>query len=304
MFSGIPMLIRNAPTAKTSSRQASPRPVSLVSSNQTVSKIKMESGKTEVNLISKLPPTRRSLEIQFINKKKKLDELRKQLMDKQTPVMDIYQSLIQIKKKLEENGKLVPLDPIKFVVCDSTKMLKLKPEKSENPDVAASGESPRIPIKDSVENVKQYLKEMPSGFINICKTLIGKRIELMELLEKSTDPQAMHQLESHRMESRMLDQSISEVMQEQDRLVDDFVSQCVMLSELDQQTELALENDSLKTKAKAQDKTLVEICEDLQQTQAKYRDQESTITLLNAKIRVSHSAFCFKIIDMPHLLYF
>lgn len=58
---------------------------------------------------------RHTLEIQFINKKKRLNLLKKDLIEKQKPVLDLYQNLLQIKKRLEELGKVVQLEEVKLL---------------------------------------------------------------------------------------------------------------------------------------------------------------------------------------------
>lgn len=41
--------------------------------------------------------------------------MKKDLIEKQKPVLDLYQNLLQIKKRLEELGKVVQLEEVKLL---------------------------------------------------------------------------------------------------------------------------------------------------------------------------------------------
>lgn len=60
--------------------------------------------------------SRRNMEAQYNFKKKKLTTLKKELCEKQKPIMDLYKSLVDIKRKyFEIEGVDLPLDDIKLV---------------------------------------------------------------------------------------------------------------------------------------------------------------------------------------------
>lgn len=44
--------------------------------------------------------------------------MKKELVDKQRPILDMYQNLSQIKKRLEELGKHVKLEEVKLIPFD------------------------------------------------------------------------------------------------------------------------------------------------------------------------------------------
>lgn len=79
-----------------------------------------------------------TLEIQFINKKKRLTQLKKELMEKQKPVLDLYQNLVQIKKRLEELGKVVQLEEVKLLPVEEEKEKQKKEPETEG---GGAGES-------------------------------------------------------------------------------------------------------------------------------------------------------------------
>ncbi|XP_048519816.1 uncharacterized protein LOC125503462, partial [Dendroctonus ponderosae] len=56
-----------------------------------------------------------TLEIQFINKNKRFAQMRRDLLEKQKPIMDLYHNLTQLKSRLEELGRSVKLEDVKLV---------------------------------------------------------------------------------------------------------------------------------------------------------------------------------------------
>lgn len=59
--------------------------------------------------------SKHTLEIQFLNKNKRYVQMKRELLEKQKPLVDLYQNLNQIKKRLEELGKIVKLEEVRIV---------------------------------------------------------------------------------------------------------------------------------------------------------------------------------------------
>ncbi|KAJ8910164.1 hypothetical protein NQ315_005767 [Exocentrus adspersus] len=118
-----------------------------------------------------------TLEIQFINKKKRLSQLKKDLLEKQKPVLDLYQNLVQIKRRLEELGKAVQLDEIKLLPYND------KPGKEPEQTEGGAGEtiSPEVVI-----SMQTSIEEIPKTLMDICKNLLARRAVIVELLESVT----------------------------------------------------------------------------------------------------------------------
>ncbi|CAH1160222.1 unnamed protein product, partial [Phaedon cochleariae] len=112
-----------------------------------------------------------TLEIQFLNKKKRLGLLKEDLAEKQKPVLDLYQNLVQIKKKLEELGKVVFLEEVKLMPFN---------EAQEMSAVGAAGESI---TPEMVVGMQTSIEEIPNTLMDICKNLLGRRNVIVELLE-------------------------------------------------------------------------------------------------------------------------
>ncbi|CAG9827323.1 unnamed protein product [Diabrotica balteata] len=114
-----------------------------------------------------------TLEIQFLNKKKRLSLLHKDLIEKQKPVLDLYQSLVHIKKKLEEFGKNVCLDEIKLIPYSGI-------QETQKDIEAGAGES--VPA-EVVFGMQTSIENIPKTLTEICKNLLDRRNNIIELLD-------------------------------------------------------------------------------------------------------------------------
>ncbi|XP_045479629.1 myosin-10-like isoform X3 [Harmonia axyridis] len=111
-----------------------------------------------------------TLEMQFLNKHKKLIQYKKELSEKQRPVMDLYQNLLEIKKQLAEFGKSVELEEIKFVSMEEPK------KHSDHP----CGD---VLNQEIVQNMKTSIEDIPKQLMGVCQNLVGRRAAIVELLE-------------------------------------------------------------------------------------------------------------------------
>lgn len=232
-----------------------------------------------------------------------MESLKKELSEKQKPVFELYQNLLSMKKKLEESGKPVTLENIKFIDCEGSSTCIKVARKSDFP----AGE---LNIK-CIKSMQDALKEIPNSLTEVCKNLLNKRGALLEVLEKITDPHTnreffVNQLEIHKRESRILERSVHEVMQMQEKQVGDFVKTWQNVLQKGMPEALA-ENVELKKKLEEQGKMLREVTIDLQKAQNMMREDNSSnetlaeahaqIENLQQKVKVSESV-CALIFDL------
>lgn len=84
--------------------------------------------------------------------------------------MDLYQNLIQIKKRLEELGKVVYLEEVKVM--------------SYNEDLSAeSGDRKDSISPELLNNMQKSIEDIPKTLVTICKNLVGRRNVIVDLLE-------------------------------------------------------------------------------------------------------------------------
>ncbi|KAH1014701.1 hypothetical protein HUJ05_012543 [Dendroctonus ponderosae] len=147
-----------------------------------------------------------TLEIQFLNRNKRYLELKKELLEKQKPVVDMYRNLIQIKKRLDELGKFVKLEDFKLVAVSNYK----------KPLIQGSGE--QIPA-EVVNRMKSSLDEIPANLQDVCQNLLSRRNLIVELLENVTlgkveIPEVADQIEPLKNEGLQLQHSLDAIIAE------------------------------------------------------------------------------------------
>ncbi|XP_076274411.1 uncharacterized protein LOC143205180 isoform X2 [Rhynchophorus ferrugineus] len=158
-----------------------------------------------------------TLEIQFINKSKRYIQMKKELIEKQKPVLDLYQNLVQIKKRLEELGKHVKLDDLKLLPLEDFR------KQSEG-----HGGGEQISM-DIVVGMKKSIEEIPKTLMDICRNLLSRRALIVELLESVTRSEVdvgevSDKIESLKNEGQQLQHSLDGIIAEHQDKIDQLVS--------------------------------------------------------------------------------
>lgn len=149
--------------------------------------------------------TKQSLEIQFKTKKKRLDMLKKELIGKQKPVLDLYQTLMELRKKLEQTGTHnIHLDELKFIDCDYKE------------DTSGGGEQKLN--SEAVDALKGLIEKLVSPVVDYCKNVIAKRADILDTLKSNPDA-IKTKMDTLKVESEEIEQNLEEICSEQERNV-------------------------------------------------------------------------------------
>nr|CAH7757578.1 unnamed protein product [Callosobruchus chinensis] len=162
--------------------------------------------------------SKHTLEVQFINKKKRLTQLKKDLLEKQKPVLDLYQNLLQLKKKLEELGKSVQLEEVKLMNYDG--------DAPKHPKTAGGGESIS---PEMIVGMQTSIEEIPRTLMDICKNLLGRRNVIVELLESITKSEVdvsslTEQIDTLKQEGQQLQSHLDVVLSEHHNKIQEIVA--------------------------------------------------------------------------------
>lgn len=160
-----------------------------------------------------------TLEIQFINKKKRLSQLKKDLVEKQKPVLDLYQNLLQIKKRLEELGKVVQLEEVKLLPYNEDE------DKIQEVTTGGGGEtiSPEV-----VMSMQTSIEEIPKTLMDICKNLLGRRAVIVDLLDSVTKSEVdvgdlSDKIETLKTEGTQLQNNLDAIINEHEKKIRELV---------------------------------------------------------------------------------
>lgn len=135
-----------------------------------MSRASIRSKNTPSRLTNSGVANKHTLEVQFINKKKRLVQMSKEMADKQKPIIDLYQNLVLIKSKLEQLGRHVELEEIKVI-----------PFKGEE-KICEEGAGETV-TPDTVAGMKTSIEEIPKTLMEICQNLLSRRAVIVDLLE-------------------------------------------------------------------------------------------------------------------------
>ncbi|CAH1962431.1 unnamed protein product [Acanthoscelides obtectus] len=213
--------------------------------------------------------SKHTLEVQFINKKKRLAQLKKDLLEKQKPVLDLYQNLVQIKKKLEELGKHVQLEQVKLMNYDG--------DAPKHPESDGGGESisPEVII-----GMQTSIEEIPRTLMEICKNLLGRRNVIVELLESVTKSEVdvgslTEQIETLKQEGQQLQSHLDVVLSEHHSKIKEIVANWqTLLNDKDHVITNAKVGD-LEEKLKSQENLTEEARHQIAELQKKLDDKRN-----------------------------
>lgn len=212
--------------------------------------------------------------------------MKKELCEKQKPVLDMYESLITIKKGLEDGGKNVVLGTIKLIEFN---------EKGKKDRLAGAGEiAKKWSVEPNVLNeMKLTMKQIPMSLMDVCKNIMDKRATIITLLESEqlNDKESiLKQVDVLKKESCLIQKQVEDTFALQEKHVAQLLDNWQkMLNSPDTE-------EQLRKELAKQEKTLVDITGDLQkaQTQLKESDDhkelaraEEEIIMLQEKIFVS-----------------
>lgn len=128
--------------------------------------------------------------------------LKKELISKQQPVLDLYQALVDLKRKLENTGTHIHLDELKFIDCeykgDTNAEAKLN--------------------SDALQAFKTLVDKLVAPVVDYCKNVIVKRADILDALQ--TNPDAIKtRIGSLKIESDELEKNLEHLCGEQERNV-------------------------------------------------------------------------------------
>nr|CAI5844156.1 unnamed protein product [Callosobruchus analis] len=213
--------------------------------------------------------SKHTLEVQFINKKKRLAQLKKDLLEKQKPVLDLYQNLVQIKKKLEELGKNVQLEEVKLMNYDG--------DAPKRPETDGGGESisPEIII-----GMQTSIEEIPRTLMDICKNLLGRRNVIVELLESITKSEVdvsslTEQIDTLKQEGQQLQSHLDVVLSEHHNKIKEIVTNWQTLLNDKNHVITNAKVGDLEEKLKSQEKLTEEARHQIAELQKKLDDKRN-----------------------------
>lgn len=152
---------------------------------------------------------KQSLEIQFKTKKKRLDMLKKELIVKQQPVLELYQALVELKKKLEQTGAQIHLDEMKFIDC-------------EHSDPPSTGEQTKI-SSQVIESLRSLIEKLVTPVLDYCKNVMVQREDILQSLE--TNPEIIQsRINSLKLESEDMTKNFDAIRCEQERNITQMVN--------------------------------------------------------------------------------
>lgn len=130
--------------------------------------------------------------------------LKKELVGKQKPVLELYQALVELKRKLEQAGTHTHLEELKFIDCE------YKGEADPN----ASGEVKIDP--QALAALRTLVEKLVSPILNYCKDVIVKRADILQTLE--TNPEiAKARIPSLKIEGEEMEKSLEVIREEQEK---------------------------------------------------------------------------------------
>ncbi|CAG9769631.1 unnamed protein product [Ceutorhynchus assimilis] len=152
--------------------------------------------------------TKHTLEVQFINKNKMFLQMKRELKEKQMPVVELHKTLMKIKTKLEQFGKFVTLENIENV--------KSLPQ-------------------EVTQHMRNYLEQIPKTTRDVCKSLLSSRDQMVEILEKLANSEfnlsdVSTKLETLKNEGQTLESSLEAVIAGQQGNINELVGKWESLS--------------------------------------------------------------------------
>ncbi|XP_057654704.1 myosin heavy chain, clone 203-like isoform X1 [Diorhabda carinulata] len=211
--------------------------------------------------------SKHTLEIQFLNKKRRLTQLQKDLLEKQKPVLDLYQSLLQIKKKLENLGKSVCLEEIKLVPASGII------GSQECPDGAGESVQPEV-----ILGMQTSIEDIPKTLMELCKNLLSRRNVIVDLLDSIVKSdinvaELTEQIEKLKTEGIQLQEALDVVINEHQGKIKEIVKNWHILINNRKDLGTNLKVEELEEKMKSQETLIAEANQVIHDLQKKIEDK-------------------------------
>lgn len=275
--------INNVPKQDaTSNKSKSAIPVKLKSVT-TSRLLPKTSYKTKIPTIGSVVNVK-TLEMQFINTKKRLLQLHMELVQKQRPLLDMHKSLLRTKKELEKAGKTVALEDLKVI--------SLKTEPSE-----MSNECRENPASETAINLKIFVETALQSCAKACKKCFAKRDYVVKLLEDAAksniEPSELEaEIDELKKEKTEMENVIENTIKENEKKIDELItnwSKSVKSKHLNE--EVAAKVHSLEKTIAEQQKAVNEAESNIQSLNRKFDEKkanyEKNIAELQEKLNVS-----------------
>lgn len=217
---------------------------------------------------------RRAMEIQFSSKKRKLEQMKKELNEKQKPVIDMYHTLVTLKKGLDDNGKPVVLGKLKLIEFD---------EKGKKEQMTGGGEvlAKKINVDPTVVNdMKLTMKQIPLSLMDVCKSIMDKREAIITLLESeplNDKDTILKQVDLLKKESYIIEKQVEDTFATQEKQITE------LLESWQKMLNSTNKEDELRKELARQEKTLVDVTADLQKAHSQLKESDDHKELVKAE---------------------
>lgn len=218
------MFDKNSTQMKTSKSSSIPLPRSkTVPTKPATPKPKRPASATMQKPPSTMGVSSNAIEMQFKNKKRRLDTLKRDIMTRQKPIMDLYKELVELKKKLDEMGTKVELEEVGIITCmdDAPKQQR---DRSLSPASSVSSRRSRKAVDENALNfLKENMMHIPKAFLDFTRDLALKREAIIDSFAE--DPGSLSQrLEDLKKESEEIRYSVEHTFSEQQEKINDLVN--------------------------------------------------------------------------------
>lgn len=282
--SGIPLLLKSPSGSGSGTKTVSPKHTERTKEVSRSNSSSSPSSACRLNT-----PGTQSLEAQFKFKKRRLELMMKELTAKQKPIQDLYQGLLELKKRLDDAGINVKLSDVTLPIFDGQ-------QKEEEPKKEID------PIQ--LDNIKNAIKRIPHNLMEFSKDLIHKRSAILQMLDH--DPELIKEhLSVYEREGYEIESSLQQLFHDQEKKFSELVaflqkiveSSNVSLHVPDFNEHLQKDLDRTKLLLKKKDDMLAEVNAVVKQLQAELTKKggvedeavrnRQTVHELKHRIRVS-----------------
>ncbi|XP_015429210.1 PREDICTED: golgin subfamily A member 3-like [Dufourea novaeangliae] len=245
------------------------------------------------------------LENQYMLKKKRFQQLRKDLLDKQKVAQDIYNEMSQLREKVIACGAKDPgkLDELRIEV-GVTKHVTTPLEPVTQTEPVIKFEEKLVIGRKFLENLEKQLQEMPQKSQNFCREIARKQTEFVAFVNSrlktnteecdgdNANAEMTTQLEAHEKENEILQtcleemqsaevKTIAEIMKTAQDMIEEFENDRVKLLEsknVEGQKELQSQLEAVKEELKLER-------ERSHQSKERMRQADSQLQKARVKIR-------------------
>ncbi|XP_044255406.1 intracellular protein transport protein USO1-like [Tribolium madens] len=213
-----------------------------------------------------------TLEVQFMNNKKRLLQLHTELVEKQRPLLEMHKSLLRTKKQLEELGKKVVLEDIKIV---SLKTDDVNPKNQ----LDGAGENPAA---ETAMNLKSSIENALETCVKVCKKCFVKRDQVVKMLESASksaiEPSELEaEVEELKKERDDMEQTVESAIKENEKKIDELINnwqKAVKMGSMNEQ--LSNKIAELEDTIRQQQKAIQDAEDNLHSLNRKFEDKKAT----------------------------